>query len=139
MIRKPMPVAELSAYPHRTLVVSDERATIPGSEWVTGLKDADPADAQLISSEIVGMPDWHTPMLDIDLPARLVPSSTEGNFHLYIDAPMKWGTYLKLLKALAETGIIQKGYYEASVARKATTLRLPWVRKSEDDGLGGSE
>jgi hypothetical protein len=73
---------------------------------------------------------YHSPVLDIDFPARLVPSTTEGHFHLYLDGiTMEWKRYERLLAALAEAGIIEQGYYEASVRRKMTCVRLPHVRK----------
>lgn len=72
---------------------------------------------------------WHTVMIDIDHPVRLVPSTTAGHWHLYIDVAMPWWRYRRLLKALKTAGIIEPGYYSASVMRGHTALRLPWVRK----------
>lgn len=73
---------------------------------------------------------WHSPVLDIDFPARLVPSTTEGHFHLYLDGlTMRWETYAKLLEALAEAGVIEDGYAGASISRESTYVRLPHVRK----------
>ena len=73
--------------------------------------------------------DLHKPVLDLDIPAVLLPSSTEGHFHLYIDKEMSWKSYKKLLTVLAEVGVIEKGYLRASVARKHTAVRLPWIKK----------
>lgn len=72
---------------------------------------------------------FHRPVLDIDFPAKLVPSSTPGKFHLYLDKPMTWPVYEKLLTALADAGIIEPGYANASIDRMATFVRLPWVKK----------
>ena len=49
-------------------------------------------DAHVITSHdpTTGM---HRPILDIDLPAALIPSSTPGHYHLYIDKPMEWDRY----------------------------------------------
>lgn len=74
---------------------------------------------------------WHTVMLDIDQPVRLVPSTTPGHWHLYIDVAMPWWRYRYLLKALKIAGIIEDGYYRASVKRGFTSLRLPWVKKED--------
>lgn len=71
----------------------------------------------------------HVPVLDIDVPHLLVDSSTPGHSHLYIDVPMSWWRYRMLLRQLAKCGIIEKGYYKASVGRKHTSARLPWVDK----------
>ena len=75
---------------------------------------------------------WHTPVLDIDVPAALVPSSTPGKHHLYLDVPMTWETYVKLLDVMAEAGILEPGYVGASKARGFTAVRLPWIRKNRD-------
>lgn len=67
----------------------------------------------------------HAPALDIDgINCELVPSSTKGNFHLYIDKPMTWELYKELLEVLAKVGIIEEGYYKASVNDGKTLLRI---------------
>lgn len=71
----------------------------------------------------------HLPVIDIDLPCKLIPSSTEGHFHLYIDHPMPWGQYVELLAALAFAGIVEKGYVNASERRGQTFVRKPGVKK----------
>jgi hypothetical protein len=72
---------------------------------------------------------WHRPVLDIDFPAALIPSSTEGHFHRYLDKKLSTSQYMKLLDALAEAGIIEQGYASVSEARGYTSARLPWVKK----------
>ena len=76
-------------------------------------------------------PYQHRPILDIDFPVVVLPSSTEGHHHLYLDKKMSWTNYAKLLKVLAEVGIIEEGYHKASIARQHTSVRLPWVKKAE--------
>lgn len=90
---------------------------------VTNLDDAD-----IISSQIAGT-NGHTIMLDLDVPARLVPSSTKGHSHLYIDVVNDWDTICYLLDALGMAGVLEPGYVRASKERGYTALRLPWVRK----------
>jgi hypothetical protein len=88
-------------------------------------------EANVITSAVkatAGM--THKVVLDIDLPAKLVPSSTEGHFHLYIDHEVAWPKYEALLDALADAGIVEQGYVGASVARGFTAARLPWIRKA---------
>lgn len=78
-------------------------------------------NANLISSLTTsGM---HAPVLDIDFEARLVPSRTEGHYHLYLDKEMPWWKYRFLLWALKVVGIIEPGYYGASVERRMTFCR----------------
>ncbi len=71
----------------------------------------------------------HSPALDIDIPIKLVPSSTPGHHHLYIDKELSWWQYQQLLMVLADCGIIEKGFACASIERKATFLRKPGVTK----------
>lgn len=73
----------------------------------------------------------HRPVLDLDLPAKLVPSSTPGHWHLYLDVAVPHSTYMDLLVALAAAGIIERGYCDASRERGYTAVRLPWVRKDD--------
>ena len=65
----------------------------------------------------------HMPALDIDLPAELRPSSTPGHFHLFIDKPITWRQYRRVLRALKRAGLIEDAVYRLSVKRKATFIR----------------
>lgn len=73
----------------------------------------------------------HKPLIDIDMPAKLIPSSTPGHFHLYIDKTMHWDDYRLLLVSLHRCGVISTGYLETTLVRGYTTLRLPWVKKGD--------
>lgn len=86
------------------------------------------ADANVITSEIQHS-DLHAPVLDMDIPCALVPSSTPGHFHLYIEKPMTWRTYRRLLKALGRAGVLEDGFVKASLDRGYTSVRVPWVKK----------
>lgn len=126
-------VAAVSLFEHETHRVDFDR----GGDYTAGeareaVTLADGANA--ITSKITGGPlaGWHTVALDLDVPARLVPSSTSGHSHLYIDAPMTWDLYRRLLEVLADAGVIEDGFARASIDREYTSLRLPWVRKDSD-------
>lgn len=84
--------------------------------------------ANLVTS---AMPDgrYHLPAIDIDVPIAVVPSSTPGHSHLYINRVVTWKKYVALLEALADAGIVEDGYVEAAKAHGFTSLRLPWVQK----------
>lgn len=85
--------------------------------------------AQVITSRVAGVDDQHKLIIDLDLPAQLIPSSTPGHFHLYIDKTMSRPAWESLLYALSSAGVIEPGYMRASIARGFTAVRLPWVKK----------
>lgn len=98
----------------------------------------DLSDASLITSEIDTdsyfiLPSkgerLHAPVLDLDLNAALIPSSTPGHFHLYLDKAVPEDKYFALLDSLADAGIIEEGYAKVSKDRGYTAVRLPWVQK----------
>lgn len=88
-------------------------------------------EANVVSSEAAN--GLHYPVLDIDFPIYVIPSSTPGNFHLYIEKGLTWAMYGKLLIALADAGLIQEGYLNACLERQATYVRLPWVSKDASE------
>lgn len=73
----------------------------------------------------------HALVIDLDKPAWLVPSTTYGHSHLYVDTHIGWSDYVHLLEALARAGVIEDGYAQASIAKGASYARLPWVKKGE--------
>jgi hypothetical protein len=73
----------------------------------------------------------HAVVLDLDIPAWLIPSSTLGHSHLYIDTRCSEKDYFALLDALVKCRVIEYGYAEASKVKGATYARLPWVRKGD--------
>lgn len=101
---------------------SDEGAA-DTREQVASLDEAD-----VMTSHITGTRK-HSVMLDLDVPAKLVPSSTPGHSHLYIDVEMNWPTYSALLSALIDAQVIEYGYGAVSKRRRYTSLRLPWIKK----------
>ncbi len=100
-----------------------------GSDPVAVPVNADKADL-IISRTTSGM---HAPALDIDFPARLVPSRTKGHFHLYLDEELPWEKYKKLLEALAEAGIIEHGFAQASIKRGYSSLRWSYEKQGVDE------
>lgn len=100
-------------------------------KYVSRVEVSDENEANAVSSELAGDGrGTHTVMVDIDLPAQLIRSSTEGHYHLYVDIPpVSWEKYEAWLKASVEIGLIEEGYQRASSERKATFLRVPWVKK----------
>ena len=86
----------------------------------------------------VGLAVKHKLLIDIDHPVLAIDSSTPGHSHLYIDKELSWLQVVKVLDVLAEVGIVEKGYVEASKRRGCTHLRVPWLKKkSTDTGYKG--
>jgi hypothetical protein len=65
----------------------------------------------------------HAPVIDIDVPCELVPSSQIGHYHLYIHKEISWLQYRDILRALAVCGIVERGFYSASVNRGYSSVR----------------
>lgn len=98
--------------------------------------------ANAISSRVVDTPnsftalEFHKPVLDIDHRCLVLDSSTPGHHHLIIDVEIPWDKYKKLLEVLSECQIIEPGYMNASIERKGSYIRVPWVKKDDpENGL----
>lgn len=128
---------ELSAYQHRYFAVDFRPGQDsgdpdqPASHQVADLPDAHTWSSELVDAE-GNLTGYHTVMLDIDFPVRVIPSSSPGHYHLYIDRVVEHDKYFALLEALVGAEILEPGYVEASRARGATHLRLPWVKKGQE-------
>ncbi len=96
-------------------------------------------DAEIVTSAVItpdGTEVGHAPVLDIDgINVELIPSTTPGHYHLYIDKVMSWPKYEQLLRALYNAGIIEYEFLQLSIKRKGSQIRLPWIKKemSEED------
>lgn len=74
----------------------------------------------------------HMPVLDVDHKCFIFPSETEGHFHLYVDVPMSWEQYEKLILVMGEVGILEPGYVNMSLKRRATFVApFPWKENTK--------
>lgn len=94
----------------------------------TGRRTSEAADANCVSSLLVD--GRNAPLLDLDIPHRYVPSSTEGHGHLYLDVPLDRDQWELLMTTLGAVGILEPGYVTAAIRRGHSELRLPHVKKS---------
>lgn len=87
--------------------------------------DARPVNDATTANLIASMTDdgRHLPTLDVDYPVRAVETSP-GKSHVFIDTPMSWENYLKLLDVMQEVGILEPGWVQASKREGATVVRL---------------
>lgn len=92
------------------------------------------SDAQIVASRIKETGKHHL-LIDLDVPAHLIPSTTEGHSHLYIECGegIEWGKIESVLSALVSAGIVEGGYASASIERGFTALRTPWTKKKKTD------
>lgn len=67
----------------------------------------------------------HLPVFDLDFAATLVPSGTPGHFHLYLDKPVAWSKYVKVLEAMTDAGLCQPGYLNTTRERRFAAVRHP--------------
>jgi hypothetical protein len=74
----------------------------------------------------------HMLAIDVDVPAWLLPSSTPGHSHLYVDLAISEGPLWAFLDAAAAIGLVEEGYVSACKSRGMTSLRAPWVRKGAE-------
>lgn len=87
--------------------------------------------ANLVSSET--RKGTHKPVIDLDCPATLVPSTEVGKNHLYIDVEMPWFKYATLLTALRFAGVIETGFWIWSLRRRASFVRPLGVIKTAEE------
>lgn len=110
-------------------LIDSEEADIDKANIVSSLIRFDPKDFLADPND-----KRHVLAIDLDIPATLVPSSTPGHQHLYVETKegIPHHRYLALLAALADCGIIEEGYAAVSIARGHSDLRLPWVSKDDE-------
>ena len=71
----------------------------------------------------------HGLLIDLDVAAWLIPSSTAGHGHLYVDLDLDERDLWEFLEAAAKIGLVEDGYVSACRSRGMTSVRAPWVRK----------
>jgi hypothetical protein len=93
-----------------------------GGLWPDPAKTKD-SPINLIGSEVVQ--GWHAPVIDMDFPVHVMPSRQPGHSHLYIDKLVSWDDYKKLLKLMADIGLVEQGYADSAMNSGQSFVRLP--------------
>lgn len=93
--------------------------------------EPDRAKADVVTSSLTEPAGMHGPLFDLDIPTSYYPSGTPGHAHLYIDKPVTWRAYKRVLRAMWKAGLIEKGYYLSAKRRGYATLRLPEKPKQD--------
>jgi hypothetical protein len=68
---------------------------------------------------------FHYPLFDLDYGAVLHDSRTPGHYHLYLDRPIKWRAFKRVLRAMRKAGLIEDGFYKMTKKRGQAFLRVP--------------
>lgn len=69
------------------------------------------------------------PIIDLDFDFHIVPSSTPGHVHLFLDHPMSRTRFTVLMLALWFSGAVEMGYAVWSLRRGGNFVRLPEIEK----------
>jgi hypothetical protein len=106
----------------------DEKVDLHAEIYGPPVAPTEENPANLVSS--LCLDGKHRPAIDVDVPVRLIPSSTPDHWHLYFPTvELDPDAYFELLDALAKAGIIGAGFAHHSRRRGASWLRLPGVKK----------
>lgn len=71
------------------------------------------------------------PPLELTAPAKLLPSSTPGHYHLYVAKELDWKAYRVLLDKAMFADVISGKYYSMSLKAKMTMLLKPGLTKTK--------
>jgi hypothetical protein len=82
-----------------------------------------------LSLKSTPLPEVHAPVLDLDIEHIYYESSTPGHAALLLNVQLDWTEYVELLTVLNKCGIIQDGFFEASIQRGYSSVRTPWTKK----------
>lgn len=81
-------------------------------------------------SERVNLSSGGRPSLLFNVPVSVIPSSTPGHFHLYIEAPLSWSAYRELLELVRAANIILGSTVPWALERGQTMLLKPGLSKA---------
>ncbi len=102
-----------------------------------GRQQTDEEEANLVSSLLED--GRHAPVIDLDFPIKIVPSSTNGHYHLYLEKPITWKQYRSLLRGFYKSGLIEWTAYIRGIQRGQTFVRKPGIAKSLPMNVGKAE
>jgi len=83
----------------------------------------DPDDSDLFSSRTTDR--MHFPLFDFDFPVAVIPSRTDGHFHVILQKKVTETQYRIILDAFVEAGLCQRPWADRLDTYGAIFLRLP--------------
>jgi hypothetical protein len=106
----------------------------PGKNYGVHQKLTEDPEGILVSSEVT--PNIHLPVIDMDYSIEAKESITPGHHHLYINKPVTWKNYKRLLKALLKADLIEQYWYESALkAKKSLVFHPSYLQKKVLDVL----
>lgn len=125
LVGRPLPL--LPQPPMRLLAWFDENASPETKKYgghihVNQGPDGQGPNSVLSRTTVAGV---HLPILDDDRGLfHVIPSSTPGHQHVYINQPLEAEKWIELLKLLAEVNIVDPKWAKASIEQGTATLRM---------------
>lgn len=120
-MKVPMTILKRTRWFLRNLDQNGGYSGVYGENKLTPVPEPDINKANLVGSLLTN--GNHGPCIDLDYPCRLFPSRTPGHFHLYLEKEVTWERYEPILKAMADAGLIEQGFYKSAALRQQTYLR----------------
>lgn len=77
------------------------------------------------------------PLLELAVPVRVVPSSSSGHFHVYLDVQMPWRDYRRLCRRLMKAGVIGRNFLNLTEQWGMSMLFRPGLTKERIRELSG--
>lgn len=108
----------------------------PGIDYGVPKTLTEHAEGHLTSSEVQGTTSIHMPVIDMDYSIEAVKTPTDDHHHLYINKPITWRMYKRLLRALLKANLIEKGWFDNAMKEKKSLVFHPsWYQKKALDVL----
>lgn len=103
--------------------------SIPKQDFIANHSYYNAAGHVDTSNMVAAEPFSQLPVIDIDVPCELLPSSRPGHFHLLIYKRVTRTFYSDILRALIKAGIVEEGFYQSFLRRGYTAIRTPTSMK----------
>lgn len=97
--------------------------------YIADLQNRHVANSNIITS--IAHDGFHYPVLNIDCPVTVVPSTIPGHSHVLIDHPVSRNQYFEMLQSLANVGIVNGNWLHEAQQLGASWVRLPWVHHGD--------
>lgn len=91
--------------------------------------DVDSGDPEVLIADLIGWLEHNVHISAMRSDFYVVPSTTPGHFHLYVELALTWDKYIAMLSWLDSRTWVEHHYVRASIKHGATFVRPPGHRK----------